>query len=130
MANLNGAIKIAGIPIINPSYESMKQTVATMVNSGRNADAQFIGQKIGRDQVKIELDWDYLTGEEWAAILSIFERNFVNEVEYFDMVKQRIVRREMYVGDRSGRPFNPDQQMNPRAWVQCKANLIDTGRGD
>lgn len=124
-----GAITIAGIPIPNPNYSSMMQTVATLVNSGRNADGQFIGQKLGRDQSKIELQWDYLTAEEWAAILSIFDRNFVNEVTFFDMVSQRFITREMYVGDRTGRPFNPDQLMNPRAWLECKANLVDTGRG-
>lgn len=125
-----GAITIGGIAIPNPNYSSLKQTVATMVNSGRNADAQFIGQKLGRDQSKLELQWDYLTAEEWSAILMIFERNFINDVTYFDMVRNQLITRQMYVGDRTGRPFNPDQLMNPRAWVECQANLIDTGRGD
>lgn len=124
-----GVIRIAGVPIPNPNYQSLKQTIATIVNSGRNADAQVIAQKIGRDQSKIELSWDYLTSEEWGAILSIFDRSFINEVTYFDMVKQQLITREMYVGDRTGRPFNPDELMNPRAWLECKANLIDTGRG-
>ena len=75
-----GVIRIAGVPIPNPNYQSLKQTIATMVNSGRNADAQVIAQKIGRDQSKIELSWDYLTSEEWGAILSIFDRSFINEV--------------------------------------------------
>lgn len=130
MMQLKGALTIGGVSIPNPNNDSLVQTVATLVNSGRNADGQFIGQKIGRDQTKIELEWSMLSTEEWAAILSIFEKNFVNEVTYFDMVKKRLHTRQFYVGDRSGRPFSPDMAMNPRAWIDCKANLIDTGRGD
>ena len=130
MMDIKGALIIGGVRVPNPNDDSLTQTIATLVNSGRNAEGQFVGQKIGRDQTKIELQWDMLTTDEWAAILSIFERNFVNEVTYFDAVKKRFHTRQFYVGDRSGRPFNPDMLMNPRAWRDCKANLIDTGVGD
>lgn len=130
MSRYNGAILLAGRPLPNPNYKNYKVTIATLVNDARNVDGVLIGQRIGRDQVKLEIDWDHLTQEEWSAILNIFDKNFVNDVTYFDPVIGRTRTRRMYVGDRSGTPFNPDQLYNPRHWISCKANLIDTGEGD
>ena len=66
--------------------DSGKQTASTMVTDGRNALAVFIGQKIGRDQSKIEYVCPALSADEWSEILMIFNKNFVNNVTFFDMV--------------------------------------------
>ena len=44
----------------NPETVSGKGTIATMVNSGRNASAVVTAQKIGRDQDKTELKWNFM----------------------------------------------------------------------
>lgn len=107
--------------------DSGKQTVATMVSDARNAQGVFIGQKIGRDQSKVEYVASVLTAKEWSEILMIFERSFVNNVTYFDMVTGRKVTRKMYVSDRTASPLSVDEEGNVTTWKDCALNLIDTG---
>jgi hypothetical protein len=107
--------------------DSGKQTVATMVSDARNAQGVFIGQKIGRDQSKVEYTASVLTAQEWSKILMMFERSFVNDVTFFDMVRGRKVTRKMYVNDRTAIPLAVDEEGNVTAWKDCALNLIDTG---
>jgi len=47
--------------------------VATLVDSARNANGTVVGQKIGRDQYKLNaLQWPWLTAEQWSIILRCF----------------------------------------------------------
>ena len=55
MQSLNGG-EIIEIP--NPDQDSAKNIIETLVNSGRNADAVVVAQKIGRDQEKTEMSWN------------------------------------------------------------------------
>ena len=107
--------------------DSGKQTVATMVSDGRNAMATFIGQKIGRDQAKVEYVAPFLTASEWGEILRIFDREFVNDVTFFDMVSGARITRKMYVNDRTATPYAIDDNGNVTVWKDCSLNLIDTG---
>ena len=60
-------------------------TIATNVNKGKNALGEFIGQRVGRDQDKIDgLQWSFLDAQTWAAILQEFEE-FVVTVKFPDM---------------------------------------------
>ena len=121
-------LKINGYDVPYPSSDSGLQTIATVVDGGRMADGVFRGQKIGRDQSKVELTWRVLTPEQWGRILSIFNNNFVVSVYYLDAVSNGFVTRNMYVGDRSARPFMWNAATNrPKYYLDCKANLIDTG---
>ena len=104
-----------------------KQTVATLVNDSRNALGVFIGQKIGRDQGKVEFVAPILNASEWSEILLIFENSFVNDVTYFDMVTNQKVTRRMYVNDRTATPYAVDEEGNVTVWKDCSLNLIDTG---
>lgn len=125
----NGSYVKVGNTVLPPlSVESGNQTIATMVNSGRNANAVVVGQKIGRDQSKIELKWNYLTASEWSQILTLFDNNWAGNVTYFDMQKNKKITRKMYVGDRKARPYKLADG-NPSAWLECSLNLIDTGKG-
>lgn len=48
---------------------------ATIVDSARNANGVVVGQKVGRDQQKLNnLFWGYLTAEQWSAMLQILTR--------------------------------------------------------
>lgn len=127
---MNGAfVVLAGIKLPWPDYGSGMQTQSTLVNGSRNSQGVFIGQRIGRDQSKIEMQWFTLDAQLWASVLQVFETNFVNPVEYYDMVKGQVIIRNMYVNDRTARPG----RINPQTgeWItakDCKLNLIDTGR--
>lgn len=123
----NGFIYINDIAFPYPDKDSGLQTVSTLVNSARMADGVLRGEKIGRDQSKIELTWNVLTPEVWSNMLKQFD-DFTFKVRYIDMVTNDWVTRTFYVGDRSARPFLIDPDTNrPKYYVQCKANIIDTG---
>ena len=113
------------LPMIK--VDSGKQTVATLVNDSRNALGVFIGQKIGRDQSKVEYVAPVLTADEWSEILQLFETSFVNNVTYFDMVSNQKITRKMYVNDRTATPLAIDDDGNVIVWKDCTLNLIDTG---
>ena len=124
----NGFIYINNIPFPCPSSESGLQTTLTTVDSARTADGVLRSKKIGRDQTKIELAWKVLTPEVWSNMLEIFDNNFMFSIRYFSMVKNDWIVRQFYVGDRSARPFLVDENTGrPKYWIDCKANVIDTG---
>ena len=92
------------------------------------ADGVLRAKKIGRDQSKVELTWAALTAEQWSKMLKIFKDNFYFNIRYFDMVENDWITRRFYVGDRSAQPFMVDKNTGrPRYWLNCQANVIDTG---
>ena len=123
----NGFIYINGMAFPYPDKDSGLQTISTLVNSSRTADGVMRGEKIGRDQSKIELTWNVLTPEMWSKMLKQFN-NFYFTIKYIDMVTNDWTTRRFYVGDRSAKPFLIDPKTNnPKYYVQCKANVIDVG---
>lgn len=120
-------ITINGIEIPAPK-RGVELVVSTMVDSGRNANAQVIGQKLGRDQNKINnLQWGYLSAEQWATILQCFS-DFYAEVTFPDMVTNSFTTLKMYPGDRSAEPYWLDKTTKlPTHYINCKVNIVDTG---
>ena len=101
--------------------------VTTLVDSGRDANGRVVGQKIGRDQYKIDgLEWPYLTANQWHNILSYMKDFFFN-VTFTDPVTNTQKTIKMYCGDRRGDPYKLDQNGMPTHYKDCKVNLIDTG---
>ena len=86
-------VTIAGHELPEPSEYSAN--TATLVDSARNVSGYVIGS------VKIELKWRYLTVEQWADILRLFNRSFYNNVTFFNQSTGSYTTRQMYVGDRS-----------------------------
>ena len=124
----NGFVYINDVEFPYPSHESGLQTTVTTVDSARMADGVLRAKKIGRDQSKVELTWSALTAEQWSSMLKIFRDNFYFNIRYFDMVENEWVTRRFYVGDRSAQPFMVDKNTGrPRYWLNCQANVIDTG---
>lgn len=124
----NGFVYINDEEFPYPSYESGLQTTITTVDSARMADGVLRAKKIGRDQSKVELTWAALTAEQWSKMLKIFKDNFYFNIRYFDMVENDWITRRFYVGDRSAQPFMVDKKTGrPRYWINCQANVIDTG---
>ncbi len=128
MADL-GFIYINDVPFPYPSKDSGLQTVVTLVNSARTADGVLRGEKIGRDQSKVELTWAILTPDQWSQMLQIFDQNFTFTIRYMDMVTNNWKIRTFYVGDRKAQPYMVDPTTNrPMFYKNCVANVIDTGR--
>lgn len=120
-------IMVAGVALPWPDYSSGTQLIATLVVSARAGGGEFIGQRVGRDQSKLELQWSCVDASTWSAVLQKFDANFVNDVEYFDAVSAQKITRRMYVSDRSQRPLKVDAQGNVLVWTDCKLSLVDTG---
>lgn len=124
MQSLNGG-EIIEIP--NPDQDSAKNIIETLVNSGRNADAVVAAQKIGRDQEKTEMSWNYLPKEDWEKMLRFWDTNFFFNFTYYSRVAGTKITRKFYIGDRSDTPYNVDASGIPTAYVDCTANVVDTG---
>ena len=113
----------------NPNKDSAAATIATLVNSGRNANAVVTAQKIGRDQDKTQLDWTYLDKEEWEKLLRFFDKNFYFIFTYYSPVAGHKISRIFYVSDRTYRPFDIDANGEPTAYTDCSLSVVDTGEG-
>lgn len=77
-----------------PCKRGVSVVVTTVVDSGRDANGAVVGQRVGRDQYKIDgLEWAWLTAAQWERILSILS-NFFVYVEFNDPVtnKRKTVR--------------------------------------
>ena len=102
--------------------------VATLVDAGRNTLGEVIGQKIGRDQYKVEkLFWPHLDAETWGAMLREFN-NFYVTCQIPDMVNNTWITLKMYPGDRTAEPWklNPYTGL-PMEYTNCAVNIIDCG---
>lgn len=110
-----------------PPKRGVSPIVTTIVDAGRNANGTVVGQRVGRDQYKIDgLEWPWLTAAEWAGILSALSSFFVN-VTFTDPVSNARKTIKMYCGDRTGEPYWADGGGAPTHYRNCKVNLIDTG---
>lgn len=101
--------------------------VTTNVSDGKNANGEFIGQRVGRDQYKFEnLQWKFLDAETWSAILQEFDK-FVVTARIPDMVHNRFMTIRMYPGNRTATPIEFDSDGLPTRYRDCKVNIIDCG---
>lgn len=125
---MNAFIRINGNSYPQPR-RGLNLIVSTIVDSARNTNGVVVGQKVGRDQQKInDLEWAYLTAEQWSAILKEFDKGFYATVTYPDMVNNRWTTRKMYPGDRTATPFHIDENTGlPLDYLNCKVNIIDVG---
>lgn len=113
----------------NPDTDSADGIISTLVNSGRNAAAIVTAQKLGRDQNKTEMKWNYLSKEEWEKMVRFWNKNFFFMFTYYSDVSGTKITRKFYIGDRSRKPFDIDNNGNPTAYKDCSANVIDCGEG-
>lgn len=128
-ANMFSIQKISGgnqIWLPNPEKDSGKGLISTLVDSARNTKGIVTAQKIGRDQDKVELAWSLLTVEEWETLLEFWDSNFEFVINYYSAVKHTRISRVFYIGDRSFQFFDV-LDGKPTAYIQCSANMVDTG---
>lgn len=110
-----------------PCKRGVAPIVTTVVDAGRNANGTVVGQRVGRDQYKIDgLEWSWLTAEQWSRILSILS-NFFVYVTFPDPVTNEFITIKMYCGDRTAEPYWVDGNGTPTHYRNCKVNLIDVG---
>lgn len=116
------------IPLPQGAVDTTKQITTTVVNAGRNVNAEVIGEQIGRTQSKIDgYKIPYLYAHEWAKILKIFKDQISREVRYFDQEAGSFITRTMYVSDRSATVFayKQDGSGAVEIWKDCELHLID-----
>ena len=119
-------VAINGHPLPSPK-RGVGIIVTTVVDAGRNANGVVVGQRIGRDQYKIDgLEWPMLTAAQWEEILSAMS-DFYFPVTFTDPVSNTLRTITMYCGDRRGDPYYLDDNGKPTQYKDCKVNLIDTG---
>lgn len=110
-----------------PSKRGVSVVVTTVVDAGRDANGAVVGQRVGRDQYKIDgLEWSWLTAEQWEQILKILSKFYVY-VTFNDPVTNGRKTIKMYCGDRTGEPYWVDGDGKPTHYRDCKVNLIDCG---
>ena len=124
MQSLNGG-EVIYIP--NPDTDSAEGLISTLVNSGRSAEGVVTAQKIGRDNNKTSMKWNYLEKDEWERMVRFWDKNFFFNFTYYSDVTGTKITRKFYVGDRSRKPFNVDNNGFPTAYKDCSANVVDCG---
>ena len=102
-----------------PPKRGVSVIVTTVVDSGRDANGAVVGQRVGRDQYKIDgLEWPWLTAAQWERILSILS-NFFVYVTFNDPVTNSRKTLKMYPGDRTGQPYWVDGSERPTHYRDC-----------
>ena len=118
-----------GMVLPTPSVGYGQQQHTRLVDAGRNANGVVIGSVIGRTQSKVNLGWNYLPKTQWEAVAKLLHEHLYVTLEYYDYAVGKRVSRQMYHGDFSAEPFRTDGNGVPLAYINCKVNFIDTGRG-
>lgn len=120
------SIAVNGIWLPSP-YRGLEVVVSTAVNDGRNASAELIGERVGRDQYKINnLEWRGLYKEQWAEILQLIS-GFTFMCKFADPLYGGWVEVGMYCGDRTCQPYWLDDDGTFKWYESCKVNFIDRG---
>lgn len=121
---MRALVSIAGHDIPDPSTYS--GITSTVVDSGRNVEGYFIGSVIRPSMAKIEMTWNFISVRDWAKILTLFNRSFINSVTFFCQDSGGWETREMYVNDRKANVFlrNPDGSI--KGYTGASLNLIET----
>ena len=121
---MTALVTIAGYELPEPSTYSAN--TATLVDSARNVQGYVIGSVIRSDVAKVELSWKYLTVEQWARILSLFNKSFYNSVTFFNQSTGTYTTRQMYVGDRNAGMWRRHPETKEvMGWVDCKLALVE-----
>ena len=125
---INDLVTVAGVALPEPS--TYTGNTSTLVDSARNVDGVMIGSVIRDDVAKVELQWRYLTVQQWAMINKLFKQSaggaFINSVRFFDQSAGTYITRQMYVGDRSAGMWRRDPKTGAvMGWTDCKLSLIE-----
>lgn len=94
-----------GTGFVVPTPSTYVGNTATIVDSARNVNGRMIGTVIRNGVAKITMTWNYISADDWAALLQQFEPsyggNFTRNVTFFNQTSNALETREMYVSDRN-----------------------------
>lgn len=111
-----------------PPIRGFTYTISTTVNAGRNANNAAIGQRVGRDLIKLDsLQWKGIDAETRKMMLRAVEPFYV-PVTFEDYRTGRPTTITMYPGDRKGKPYWVDKLTHIVLLDEVISfNLIDAG---
>lgn len=120
-------LEVNGIELPCPST-GLEIILSDAVNSGRNANAEVIAEKVGKTNLKYNnLRWAWLTKNEWSLICSVFE-NFFVVAKVWNPLKNDFESIKMYPGDRTAEVYWLEEDgLTPKNFKDCKVNIIDCG---
>lgn len=120
-------LEVNGIELPCPST-GLEIILSDAVNSGRNANAEVIAEKVGKTNLKYNnLRWAWLTRDEWSLICSVFE-NFFVVAKVWNPLKNDFESIKMYPGDRTAEVYWLEEDgLTPKNFKDCKVNIIDCG---
>lgn len=117
-------VSIGGFDFPEPS--SYNATTATIVDSARNVQGYVVGAIVRSDVAKIELQWKYLTAQQWATILSLFTNSFYNDVRFLNQTTNSYTTRTMYVSDRNAAMWRRHPETGEvMGYVSCSLSLVE-----
>ena len=120
---MRSMVTVAGTALPEPSTYSA--TTSTVVDSGRNVKGYVIASVIRSGIAKVELSWNFISAQDWANVMSLFNKSFFNSVTFFCQDSNKWEPRTMYVGDRTASVFlrNPDGSI--KGYTGAKLSLIE-----
>lgn len=124
---LSAFLNVNGYDYPCPRY-GFQYVISTMVDAGRNVNGAVVGQKIGRDQYKLDsLQWVGLKPDQRMMILQSLEPFYV-PVTFEDYRTGQPITIYMYPGDRTGKPLFADKYTHMVTQDEVLSfNLIDAG---
>lgn len=124
MASIPALVTVNGVAFPEPSTYSA--TTSTIVDSGRNVQGKVVGAVVRSDVAKVAMTWKYLTAQQWAAILSLFTKNFYCTVRFYNQATASYSTRQMYVSDRtSGMWRRCPTNGAVMGWTECSLSLVE-----
>jgi len=124
---MSSFLNVNGYDYPCPKY-GFQYIIQTTVDAGRNLNGAMIGQKVGRDLIKLDtLMWVGLDMEVRQKILQSLEGFFV-DVTFEDCRTGKPTTIKMYPGDRTMKPLFVDKMTHMISKDESLAfNLIDCG---
>ena len=121
---MEALVTVAGVELPEPS--EYRGNTATLVDSARNVQGRVIGSVIRHDVAKVELSWRYLTAQQWAEVLSLFNQSFYNSVKFYNQATADYTTREMYVSDRNAGMWRRHPVTGEvMGWTNCSLSLVE-----
>lgn len=118
-------LTINGTAVPTP-VRGLTEEVSTNVNSGRAASGELVGEKVGRDIYKLNMEWHGLTRAQWNQICSLVG-DFKFTATFPDMVNGGFCTHLCYCGNRSAEPYYINGSGDFTFYKTCKMNIIDCG---
>ena len=120
-------LEVNGVELPCPSV-GLEIILSDAVNSGRNANAEVIAEKVGKTNIKYNnLMWKWLTPDEWHLICNLFSNFFVT-AKVWNPATNGFETIKMYPGDRTAQVYWLDEDhTKPKNFMDCKVNIIDCG---